>query len=211
MDRAYDLPSRAEMEAAIVAFAEQAKLEVRYGCTWESTTRDEEASRSSPTRASTAAAPCVFAIGVTEPWRAPVPGLEHAAHYVDTVVAGAVRRAQRLHRRQAKLRLRGGPGILPWARNIDPRLPEARCDTDALALSALRIRYLHPYDEYSRGGPGTYVLDVTIEPDRPERGRVPRRDAGNDLGRPPRVRRRRRDRGDRVPDAARRPAEARAS
>jgi hypothetical protein len=34
--------------------------------------------------------------------------------------------------------------------------------TDALALSALRIRYLHPYDEYSRGGPGTYVLDVTI-------------------------------------------------
>ena len=35
--------------------------------------------------------------------------------------------------------------------------------TDALALSALRVRYLHPYDEYERGGPGTYVLDVTIE------------------------------------------------
>ena len=25
------------------------------------------------------------------------------------------------------------------------------------------MRYLHPYDEYARGGPGTYVLDVTIE------------------------------------------------
>jgi hypothetical protein len=35
--------------------------------------------------------------------------------------------------------------------------------TDALALSALRVRYLHPYDEYARGGPGTYVIDVTIE------------------------------------------------
>jgi hypothetical protein len=35
--------------------------------------------------------------------------------------------------------------------------------TDALALSALRVRYLHPYDEYARGGPGTYVLDVRIE------------------------------------------------
>ena len=35
--------------------------------------------------------------------------------------------------------------------------------TEALALSALRVRYLHPYDEYERGGPGTYVLDVTIE------------------------------------------------
>jgi hypothetical protein len=35
--------------------------------------------------------------------------------------------------------------------------------TGALALSALRVRYLHPYDEYARGGPGTYVLDVQIE------------------------------------------------
>ena len=53
-------------------------------------------------------------------------------------------------------------GILPWARSIVLGSPRP-VQTDALALSALRIRYLHPYDEYARGGPGTYVIDVTIE------------------------------------------------
>jgi len=53
-------------------------------------------------------------------------------------------------------------GILPWARSIVLGSPRP-VQTGALALSALRVRYLHPYDEYARGGPGTYVLDVTIE------------------------------------------------
>src|SRR6185437_12624838 len=84
MDRAYDLPSRAEMEAAIVAFAEQAKLEVRYGCTWESTSHDGEGVTLVTDAGEYRSRAVVFALGVTEPWRAPVPGLEHAAHYVDT-------------------------------------------------------------------------------------------------------------------------------
>ena len=53
-------------------------------------------------------------------------------------------------------------GILPWARSIVLGSPRP-VQTDALALSALRVRYLHPYDEYARGGPGTYVIDVSIE------------------------------------------------
>ncbi len=52
--------------------------------------------------------------------------------------------------------------MLPWARSIVLGSPRP-VQMDALALSALRVRYLHPYDEYARGGPGTYVLDVTIE------------------------------------------------
>ena len=42
MDRAYDLPSRSEMEAGLAAFAERAELEARYGCTWESTRYEGE-------------------------------------------------------------------------------------------------------------------------------------------------------------------------
>ena len=53
-------------------------------------------------------------------------------------------------------------GLLPWASNVTLGSPRP-VQTDALALSALRVRYLHPYDEYERGRPGTYVLDVTIE------------------------------------------------
>ena len=53
-------------------------------------------------------------------------------------------------------------GLLPWTRSIYLASPRP-IQTDALALSPLRVRYLHPYDEYARGGPGTYVLDVSIE------------------------------------------------
>ena len=104
----------------------------------------------------------VFALGVTEPWRAEVPGLEHAAHYVDTRVPEryAGRDVFVVGKRNSGFEV--AQGILPWARSIVLGSPRP-VQTDALALSALRVRYLHPYDEYARGGPGTYVIDVTIE------------------------------------------------
>jgi thioredoxin reductase len=163
MDRAFDLPSRAEMEAGLAAFAERAELRVRYGCTWESTRRDDDgrlvlATSDGEYRCRAA----VFALGVTEPWRADVPGLEHAAHYVDTLEPAryAGRDVFVVGKRNSGFEV--AQGILPWARSIVLGSPRP-VQTDALALSALRIRYLHPYDEYARGGPGTYVIDVAIE------------------------------------------------
>ena len=162
MDRAYDLPSRAEMEAGIVAFAEQARLQVRYGCTWESTRHDEDRITLTTSDGEYRCRAIVFAIGVTEPWRAAVPGLDQAAHYVDTgsPEVYADRDVFVVGKRNSGFEV--AQGILPWARSIVLGSPRP-VQMDALALSALRIRYLHPYDEYSRGGPGTYVLDVTIE------------------------------------------------
>jgi thioredoxin reductase len=162
MDRAYDLPSRAEMEAGLAAFAERAAIDVRYGCTWESTRRGGDEIVLETSDGDYRAKAVVFALGVTEPWRAEVPGLEHAAHYVDT------RRPERYEGRDVFVvgkRNSGfevAQGILPWARSIVLGSPRP-VQTDALALSALRVRYLHPYDEYARGGPGTYVIDVSIE------------------------------------------------
>jgi hypothetical protein len=104
----------------------------------------------------------VFALGVTEPWRADVPGLEHAAHYVETRDPARYAGPRRVRRRQAQLRLRGRAGDPALGAHDRARLA-APVQIDALALSALRVRYLHPYDEYARGGPGTYVIDVTIE------------------------------------------------
>jgi thioredoxin reductase len=162
MDRAYDLPSRAEMEAGIAAFASRAGLEVRYGCTWESTRREGDRTVLVTSDGEYRCRAVVFALGVTEPWRAPVPGLEHAAHYVDTATPEryADRNVFIVGKRNSGFEV--AQGILPWARSMILGSPRP-VQTDALALSALRIRYLHPYDEYARGGPGTYVLDVTIE------------------------------------------------
>jgi thioredoxin reductase len=162
MDRAYDLPSRAEMESGLAAFAERAKLEVRYGCTWESTRFEDGRVVLVTSDGEYSARAVVFAIGVTEPWWAEVPGLEHAPHYVETQEPQryADRNVFVVGKRNSGFEV--AQGILPWARSIVLGSPRP-VQTEALALSGLRVRYLHPYDEYSRGGPGTYVLDVSIE------------------------------------------------
>jgi thioredoxin reductase len=162
MDRAFDLPSRAEMESGIAAFAERAQLEVRYGCTWESTRLEEDGVVLVTSDGEYRCRAVVFAIGITEPWRAAVPGIEDAAHYVDTTAPEryAGRSVFIVGKRNSGFEI--AQGLLPWARNMILASPRA-VQTDALALSALRVRYLHPYDEYARGGPGTYVLDVTID------------------------------------------------
>ena len=162
MDRAFDLPSRAEMEAGLAAFAERAKVDVRYGCTWESTRHEGEQIVLGTSDGEYGCRAVVFALGVTEPWRADVPGLEHAAHYVDTMKCDryADRDVFVVGKRNSGFEV--AQGILPWARSIVLGSPRP-VQTDALALSALRVRYLHPYDEYARGGPGTYVIDVSIE------------------------------------------------
>ncbi|HSB39829.1 MAG TPA: NAD(P)-binding domain-containing protein [Gaiellaceae bacterium] len=162
MDRAFDLPSRAEMEAGLVTFAERARLEVRYGSTWESTRREDDALVLATADGEYRARAVVFALGVTEPWRADVPGLEHAAHYVETRDPARYENRDVFVVGKRNSGFEVAQGILPWARSIVLGSPRP-VQTEALALSALRVRYLHPYDEYARGGPGTYVIDVSIE------------------------------------------------
>jgi thioredoxin reductase len=163
MDRAFDLPSRAEMAAGIAAFAKEAALEVRYECEWRSTRLEDDGRLVLVTSdGEYRARAVVFALGVTEPWKADVPGLEHAAHYVDTRDPARYEGRDVFVVGKRNSGFEVAQGILPWARSITLGSPRP-VQTEALALSALRTRYLHPYDEYARGGPGTYVIDVTIE------------------------------------------------
>jgi thioredoxin reductase len=167
MDRTFDVPSRDEMERALAAFAERASLEVRYGCTWESTRREEDGTFVlGTTDGEYRARAVVFALGVTTPWCAPVPGLDAAPHYVD------VRRAAEYQGREVFIvgkrnsAFEIANSLLPWAKRIVLASPR-RIVTDALGRSPLRTRYLQPYDEHVRGGFGTSVVDCAI--DRVER------------------------------------------
>jgi thioredoxin reductase len=173
MDRAFDLPSRREMEAGLVTFAERAALDVRYGCTWESTRQADDGLVLVTSDGEYHARAVVFALGVTEPWRADVPGLEHATHYVETRDPARYQGRDVFVVGKRNSGFEVAQGVLPWARSIVLGSPRP-VHVEALALSALRVRYLHPYDEYSRGGPGTYVIDVAIERIEPvgERFRV---------------------------------------
>ncbi len=162
MDRSYDVPSRAEMEAALERFSERARLRARYGCRWEATRREGDAFVLETSDGEYRCRAVVFAVGVTTPWTAPIPGLEHAAHYVD------VKRAEEYDGRSVFIvgkrnsAFEIANSLLPWARRIVLASPRA-IRTDVLGHSPLRTRYLQPLDEHVRGGFGTSIVDASIE------------------------------------------------
>ena len=170
MDRSYDVPSRAEMAAALARYVERTRLRIRLGCRWTGTRREGDALVLETTDGEYRCRAAIFAIGVTTPWRAPIPGLEHAPHYVDAQPARAYggKRVFIVGKRNSAFELANG--LLPWARQIVLASPRP-IRTDALGRSPLRTRYLQPYDEHVRGGFGTSILDASVE-------RVERHDGG---------------------------------
>jgi thioredoxin reductase len=171
MDRTYDVPSRAEMHAGLQAFAERAGVRVRYGCAWRSTRREHDGSLVLETAdGEYRCRAAVFALGVTEPWKPLVPGLDAAPHYVETRPPQEYRGRSVAVIGKRNSGFEVANGLLPWAREVVMLSPRP-VKTAALALSPIRTRYLQPYDEYARGVGGAYVLDAAIE-------RVERREDG---------------------------------
>ena len=170
MDRSYDVPSRAEMEAGLARFSELAGLRVRYGCRWEATRRDGDAFVLETSDGEYRCRAVVFAVGVTTPWTAPIPGLELATHYVDVKRAEAYdgRSVFIVGKRNSAFEIANS--MLPWAKRIVLASPRA-IRIDVLGHSPLRTRYLQPLDEHVRGGFGTSIVDASIE-------RVERTDGG---------------------------------
>jgi thioredoxin reductase len=170
MDRTFDVPSREEMEAGLVAFAERTGLEIRYGCRWESTRREDDGFVLVTSDGEYRCRAAVFAIGVTEPWLAPIPGAELAAHYVETGDAERYRGRSVFIVGKRNSGFEVASGLLAWAARIVLASPRP-VDTAKLGRLPVRARYLQPLDEYGRGGASAYVVDATIE-------RIERREGG---------------------------------
>lgn len=160
MDRAYDVPARGEMEAGLAAFAEN--VDVRYECEWLTTARDDDGFVLGTSDGDYLCKVCVFAIGVTEPWTAPIPGLDAAPHYADTRAPEHYRGKSVfiVGKRNSAFEL--AQGLLPWASRIVLASPRP-VQTAVLAFSPLSIRYLSPYMQHVRGGSGSFVVDAAIE------------------------------------------------
>jgi thioredoxin reductase len=170
MDRAYIVPSRIEMERGLDAFARQAPVSVRYGCTWEGTHREEDGRLVLTTSdGEYRAQAVVFAIGVTTPWLSPIPGIETVPHYVDTRAPAEYRGRSVfvLGKRNSGFEI--ADGLLPWARQVILGSPRP-VQTAVIAQATVRVRYLQPYEDATLGG-GTFVLDLAVERiERTERG-----------------------------------------
>lgn len=156
-------PARAEMESGIAAFAERGGVAVRYGCAWESTRRsDEETGFVLETAdGSYSCRQAVFAVGVTEPWKASIPGVEHVPHYAETGEPSAYRGKRVLVVGKGNSAFEVADALLPWASMIVLVSPTP-IRTSVLSQARVRPRYFQPLEVHGMGG-GTFVLDAVVE------------------------------------------------
>ncbi len=162
MDRAFMVPSREEMERGLATFAARVPLDVRYGCRWEATRREDDgrlvlATSGGEYRCRAA----VVAVGVTTPWRSPIPGIEQVPHYVDCRQPPEYRgrRVFVIGKRNSGFEI--ADGLLPWARQVILGSPRP-VQTAVIAQATVRVRYLQPYEDHGLGG-GTLALDLAVE------------------------------------------------
>jgi thioredoxin reductase len=169
MDRSFAVPARDEMEQGLAAFVDRTGIRIRYGCRWESTRRDERGLALATSDGEYTARAAVFAVGVTQPWKSPLPGIEFARHYGETMQPDSYRgqRVFLIGKRNSAFEV--ASGLLPWARQIILASPRP-VRTDVVALSTVSARYLLPYEDAGLGG-GTFALDAAIE-------RIERREGG---------------------------------
>ena len=190
MDGSSYFPSRPEMEANLAAFAERSGIQIRYGCTWTGTRREEgpEGERFivETTDGEYRTQVMIVAVGVAQPHTPPSPGMEFAHHYADVRAAEtyADRRVLIVGKQNSGFEL--ASGLLPWASQLILSSPSpAKLSVDTRSLVGVRARYVQPYEDHVLGG-GVSVLDAAI--DRIERGQdetlhvtLRRTDGGGDL------------------------------
>jgi thioredoxin reductase len=157
-------PSREEMQAGLTRFAAAAKLPVRYGVRWESTRIEEDGVVLVTSDGEYRGRAVIFAVGMTEPWLPPIPGLALEHHYVSVSNAPDRYRDRRVAivgKRNSAFEI--GEAIarhgLRELTLVSPRPPEL----GRLARSPLRPWYLTPYDEHVRGAPGRFVLNASVD------------------------------------------------
>jgi thioredoxin reductase len=161
MDRSFMVPSRPEMERGLACFADRGGVAVRYACTWESTRREEDGFTLVTSDGEYRARAVVFAVGVTDPWKSTIPGIEGVPHYAETKEPRAYegKRVLIIGKRNSGFEL--ADGLEPWARQIvlvSPRPVQA----GVLALATVRVRYFEPLEDAAWGG-GTLALDAAVE------------------------------------------------
>ncbi len=156
-------PARDEMERGMRSFAERANVKVRYHTTWQTTRREGDVFVLETSDGEYRCSVPIFAVGMAQPWKPSIPGLEHVRHYVEVGPAQRYsnQRVLIVGKRNSGFEL--ADGLLSQARQIilaSPRPTQISVLTHSTA--AARARYLQPYEDHVLGG-GNVVLDAAIE------------------------------------------------
>jgi thioredoxin reductase len=163
MDGTSYFPSRAEMERGLEAFVERTGVRARSACRWESTRTEGEGFVVTTSDGEYRCRALVVAVGMTEPWKPDIPGMDHVPHYVDIEPAESYAdlRVFVVGKRNSGFEI--ADGLLPWARQIVLGSPRpAKLSIVVASVAAARARYMQPYEDHTLGG-GTFVIDAAIE------------------------------------------------
>jgi thioredoxin reductase len=167
MDGSSYFPSRPEMEANLVAFAERAGIAVRYECRWERTRREEGPDGTTfvleTTDGEYRTRVLILAVGVAQPWSPSPPGIEHARHYADTREASsyAGKRVFIIGKQNSGFEL--ASGLAAWASQIVVCSPSpAKLSVQTRSLVGVRARYVQPFEDNFLGL-GVSILDAAID------------------------------------------------
>jgi thioredoxin reductase len=163
MDGTSYFPSRPEMQRGLELFAERSGLRVRYGCRWESTRKDGDDFVLTTSDGEYRAPRLVFAVGVAEPWRPPIPGLEHAKQYgsLGELEDYRDKRVFIIGKQNSGFEI--ASGLLPMARQIILASPSAaKLSVNTHSLVGVRARYVQPFEDNVLAG-GVVILDAAIE------------------------------------------------
>jgi thioredoxin reductase len=163
MDGTSYFPSRPEMERGLVTFAERTGLRIRYGCRWETTRREGQEFVLGTTDGEYRAPVVVFAVGVAQPWKPPIPGMEHASAYGELRPAEtyADRRVFIIGKQNSGFEI--ASGLLQWARQIIIASPSpTKLSVNTRSLVGVRARYVQPVEDAALAG-GVVILDASIE------------------------------------------------
>lgn len=155
-------PSRAEMAEGLADFARRAGISVRHGCRWEATRREHDGFVLATSDGEYRCRVAVFAVGMAEPWKPRIPGIDAVPHYVDVGPARnyAGRRVFIIGKRNSGFEV--ADALLPWARQIVLGSPRPPLLSVLSAGSGVRARYLQPYEDHVIGG-GVFILEAAID------------------------------------------------
>lgn len=156
-------PTRSEMERGLETFAERAAVRVRYGCRWESTRRTESGFVLGTSDGEYRCRIAIFAIGMAEPWKPEIPGIDQVPHYAEALPSRQYARKRVLILGKRTSAFEMADALLAYTPQIiliSPRPPLLAIHTHSTA--GVRARYLLPYEDYVLGG-GVFMLDAATE------------------------------------------------
>jgi thioredoxin reductase len=163
MDGTSYFPSRPEMQRGLETFFARTGMGVQFDCRWESTRKEGDEFVVSTTGGEYRAPVVVFAVGVAQPYRPPIPGLAEVPHYGDfrPVETYKDRRVFIIGKQNSGFEI--ATGLLPWARQLVLASPSpTKLSVDTHSLVGVRARYVQPYEDSALAG-GVVILNASIE------------------------------------------------